>query len=263
MKQCLITLLSVSTVILTLFAPAAEARVDEYGDYELEPLFKDKVWDMSAELGILLTSGNTDSSSFIAKLDAKHEWEKWRFQYNFNALYKKDEQYDEDVQAEVLQTTAEQYIFKAQTDFEITETDAVFGFLSHTDDRFASYVTYSTIVAGYSFRAINEEKRVLDFNIGPGYAKGRTSEDENEQGVIIRGSAAFNWEITDYARFVQNVSVETAGFNTRTIAESSFTTQVSGSMQMKVGFKAIHDTQVDEEQEKLSTETSLTLVMII
>lgn len=252
-----------SLPLLTVFSFDAHSRVDAFDDYELEPLFKDKVWEMSAELGILLTSGNTESTSFIAKINANHEWEKWRFKYDFNALYKKDEIYVEEEQAEVLKTSAEQYIFKAQGDYEITETEAVFGFLSHSDDRFASYVEYSTIVVGYGFRVINQEKMVLDLNLGPGYAKGLTSEDEKEQGLIIRGSAAFNWELTDYARFTQNLSVETAGFNTRSIAESAFTTKVSGSMQMKLGFKATHDTQVDEGQEKLSTETSLTLVMNI
>lgn len=248
-----------------LFLPShANANdLENFEDFELEPLFKDKVWEMSAELGILLTSGNTESSSFIAKLDASHEYQKWRFKYNFHALYKKDEVYVEEQQAEVLKTTAEQYIFTAQSDYEVTETDAVFGFISHTDDRFASYVEYSTVVAGYSFRAVNQERMVLDLNVGPGYAKGLTSEGESEQGMIIRGSAAFNWKITDYARFMQNVSIETAGFNTRTIAESAFTTQISGSMQMKVGFKATHDTQVEADLEKLSTETSLTLVMSI
>ena len=118
---------------LTTFASVSNnAHADEFEDFELEPLFKDKVWEMSAELGILLTSGNTESSSFIAKLDANHEWQKWRFKYNFHALYKKDEVYVEEQEAEVLKTTAEQYIFTGQSDYEITETDAIFGFVSVT-----------------------------------------------------------------------------------------------------------------------------------
>jgi putative salt-induced outer membrane protein YdiY len=57
------------------------------------------------------------------------------------------------------------------------------------------------------------------------------------------------------------VSVQTAGFNTRTIAEAAITTKISGSMQMKVGVKATHNTKT--EREKLDTETSVTLVVII
>ena len=241
----------------------AKTLLRDDDDFELEPMFKDKTWDMSAELGILITSGTTQSTSFLAKANANHEWQNWRMQYSFNALYKKDDVYDAEQQKEVFKTSAEKYIFNLQADYELTDTDAVFGFYSYTDDRFAAYVEYATIVAGYSFRAVNEDDMVLDLNIGPGYAKGLTSEGETEQGLIIRGSAAFKWDFTDYARFVQNVSIETAGFNTRTISETSLNTRLSSSMQMKVGFKATHNTEVESNIPKLSTETSLTLVMNI
>ncbi|MDB2374139.1 DUF481 domain-containing protein [Psychrosphaera haliotis] len=262
MFRSFFSVILVICVCLPTFTNAKTLLRDD-DDFELEPMFRDKTWDMSAELGVLITSGSTQSTSFLAKANAHHEWQSWRMKYSFNALYKKDDVYDEEQQKEIFKTSAEQYIFNIQADYELTETDAVFGFYSYTDDRFGAYVEYATIVAGYSFRAVNDDDMVLDLNLGPGYAKGLTFEGESEQGFILRGSAAFKWDFTDYARFIQNVSVETAGFNTRTISETSLNTRLTSSMQMKVGFKATHNTEVEGEQPKLSTETSLTLVVNI
>ena len=88
----------------------AKTLLRDDDDFELEPMFKDKTWDMSAELGILITSGTTQSTSFLAKANANHEWQNWRMQYSFNALYKKDDVYDAEQQKEVFKTSAEKYI---------------------------------------------------------------------------------------------------------------------------------------------------------
>jgi putative salt-induced outer membrane protein len=266
MKNSFSLLLSLCFILtVPVFSPNSAAKVvfAKNRNFELEPMFKDKNWDMSAELGVLLTSGNTNSTSFLAKANASHEWREWRFKYDFNALLKRDDVFDAEKGKEVFRTSAEQYIFKLQSDYEFTATNSAFGFFSHTDDRFASYVDYTILVVGYSFRALKNKKMLLDLNLGPGYAVGRKSDRKTEQGFVIRGSAAYKWDITPYARFVQNLSIETAGFNTRTITDSSFMTRISGSMQMKVGFTATHNTKVQSSQNKLSTETSVTLVMNI
>ncbi|WP_370661108.1 DUF481 domain-containing protein [Psychrosphaera algicola] len=44
---------------------------------------------MTAELGVLLTSGNTDTSSFFTKIVAKQQLEKWTNKYTFDMLKKK------------------------------------------------------------------------------------------------------------------------------------------------------------------------------
>lgn len=233
------------------------------GNYELEPMFKDKEWDMSAELGVLLTSGNTNSTSFLGKITASHEFLNWRFNYDLNTLLKQDEKFDSDAGKEVLTTTAEKYAFDAQGNYELTKTNGVFALLSHTDDRFASFTKYSMVVAGYAFRGINKKNMTLDLNLGPGYARGEKSDDTVEKGMVVRASAAYSWVISKSAKFIQNLSIQTAGFNNRSISESSLVTKISDSMQMKVGFRAIHNSEVDADKENLDTQTSVTLVMNI
>ena len=57
---------------------------------------KESAFDVTAELGILLTSGNTESSSVFTKLVAKHELEKWSNKYTFDMLKKESEIKDAD-----------------------------------------------------------------------------------------------------------------------------------------------------------------------
>lgn len=239
------------------------------GNYKLEPMFKNKEWDMSAELGVLLTSGNTNSTSFLTRINASHEMLNWRFNYNFNALLKQDEKYDASVEKEVLTTTAEKYAFEAQGNYELTKTNGVFALMSHTDDRFGAFRRYSMVVAGYAFRGINKKTMTLDLDLGPGYAWGELPDPVNknetliEKGMVVRASAAYSWVISKSAKFVQNLSIQTAGFNNRSISESSLVTKISNSMQMKVGFRAIHNSEVQNNKENLDTQTSVTLVMNI
>nr|WP_252736852.1 MULTISPECIES: DUF481 domain-containing protein [unclassified Psychrosphaera] len=219
---------------------------------------------MSAELGVLLTSGNTNSTSFLSKITASHEILKWRFKYDLNALLKQDEKFDSEKNREVLTTTAEKYSFDAQGNYELTRTNGVFALISHTDDRFASFTKYSMIVAGYAFRGINKSNMFLDLNLGPGYARGVLKADGAvEEGPVVRASAAYSWVISKSAKFVQNVSVQTAGFNNRSISETSIVTKISDSMQMKVGFRAIHNSEVATNLKNLDTQTSVTLVVNI
>jgi len=252
-----------SLLILTFISAESSARVDEEGNYELEPLFKNKDWDMSAELGMLISSGNTESTSLLGRITASHDWQSWRFNYDLNTLVKRDEKYDEELQRERLKTTAERYQLQVQGEYKLTETDAIFSRYELTDDRFASYTEYVAAVIGYSFRAIENHNMELDLTLGPGYARGLTSDDILEKGMVVRASASYKWDISDNAQFRQIISVQGAEFNNRSISETSLSTKITGSMQMKVSFKAVHNSKVEDDKEKLDTETSLTLVVNI
>ena len=48
----------------------------------------DKVWTTSAELGAIVTSGNTEGTSVSGKIDAKQELQQWSNQYIFSAFFK-------------------------------------------------------------------------------------------------------------------------------------------------------------------------------
>ncbi len=216
--------------------------------------------DVSAEVGVLVTTGNTESSSYYGNLTVEQNLFQWKNKYTLDLLKKENEVEDANGQM-VTQETDDRYTITAQGDYKLSDTSAVFIFGSYTDDEFGAYAKYTTVAAGYSFRPINEDNMFLDVNVGPGYAKGESQDGETESGMVGRFSGAFEWKFSPSAKFIQNVSVEYADFNTRTTTETAVKATLTDMMKMKVGYKTITNSDVDDGLEKTDTETAVTLVV--
>ncbi|MBU1312035.1 MAG: DUF481 domain-containing protein [Gammaproteobacteria bacterium] len=219
-----------------------------------------KVWTTSAELGAITTSGNTVGTSVTGKIDAKQELQQWSNQYIFSAFFKEDEKTDADGN-KFTEKSAERYLISAKTAYKLDdEFDKLFAFGSYTDDEFGAYTEYTTLAVGYGTRWYNAEDKSLDVEIGPGYFTGKRSSGETEQGLIVRGAAAFKWTISESASFGQTLSVEYGDDNTRTIAETALLAKINGSLQMKAAFQVQNDSDVTAGKKSTDTQTSLTLV---
>ncbi|WP_273023919.1 DUF481 domain-containing protein [Rheinheimera sp.] len=220
----------------------------------------DKVWTTSAELGAITTSGNTVGTSITGKIDAKQELQQWSNQYIFSAFFKEDEKTDDNGD-KYTEKSAEKYLISAKAAYKLdNEFDKLFAFGSYTDDEFGAYTEYTTVALGYGTRVYNTEDKYLDVEIGPGYFTGKRSTGETENGLIVRGAAAFNWTISESASFAQTLSVEYGDDNTRTISETSLLAKINGSLQMKAAFVVQNDSSVPEGKKSTDTQTSLTLV---
>jgi putative salt-induced outer membrane protein len=179
-------------------------------------------------------------------------------------LYKEDKiTLDDDTTTK--EKTAEKYFGSAKSAYQLQrENTNLFVFGSHTDDKFGAYRKYSTLAVGYGARLFESANKKLDVEIGPGYFRAEQLREDDttqsESGFLLRGAAAFKWEITDTAEFNQTVSTESAEDNTRTIAESSLSTRINGAMQMKVGFNVANDSNVAPGKKKTDTTTYVNLV---
>ncbi|WNO59575.1 DUF481 domain-containing protein [Rheinheimera sp. MMS21-TC3] len=240
---------------LSLLAAAfAVASVNVYAEDT------DKVWTTSAELGAITTTGNTVGTSITGKIDAKQELENWSNQYIFSAFFKEDEKTDENGE-KVTERSAERYLISAKAAYKLDdEFEKLFMFGSYTDDKFGAYTKYTTLAIGYGTRLYNSEDMHLDVEIGPGYFTGERSTGETENGLIVRGAASFKWTLSESATFAQTLSVEYGEDNTRTIAETSLTAKINGSLQMKAAFLVQNDSAVPVNKKSTDTQTTLTLV---
>jgi putative salt-induced outer membrane protein YdiY len=224
----------------------------------------EKPWEVAAELGVIATSGNTETTSIQAKLDAKQNLQRWHNHYILTALFKEDQITRED-DTKVTEQTAEKYFGSVKSAYQLErENTNFFIFGSHTDDKFSSYSKYSTVAIGYGTRLYENDTMVLDAEIGPGYfrAKQVLADDttQDESGVLLRGAASFKWQLSETAEFVQTLSVESAEDNTRTVAESSVTTRINGALQLKVGLNIANDSRVAPDKEKTDTTSYVNLV---
>ncbi|WP_018276110.1 DUF481 domain-containing protein [Teredinibacter turnerae] len=232
---------------------------------------------VDAEVGALLTNGNTQSSAFKGKVDINHELKHWRNEYIVEGLYKRDEvtvgdgddAYKED------QVTAEKYFFSAQTDYKLnSEYQGVFGYVSYEENKFSGYKYQSTAAFGYSDRAFQGKNQHMDYSVGPGMSMAETEPSEDEDGVyvpadkqeavILRVSAKYVYRFNPNTKFTQSLSSDIAfgdEDNTRTKSETAITAALNGSFAIKTSFKYEHNSVVsDEDIEQTDTQTAVTFV---
>ncbi len=219
-----------------------------------------KPWQTSAELGAITTSGNTSGTSVTGKIDARQETTNWSNEYILSAFFKEDSKKDANGDT-YTEKAAEKYTVSAKGGYKLDKDHGkLFMLGSHTRDEFGAYLDYSLFAAGYGDRLFQSDNVVIEGEVGPGYYIGKTSDDLKETGMMLRTAASLEWTISSSAKFRQTLSYEAGADNKRTIAESSISTKINGSMQMKAAFLAQHDSLVPMGKKSTDTQTSLTLV---
>lgn len=219
-----------------------------------------KVWTTQAELGAIMTSGNTKGTSVTGKIDSKQELVQWSNEYSLGGYFKEDEITDLDGNKKT-EKSAERFFVSAKGGYKLDDDFAKLYVLgSYTDDSFGAYQKYSLVSVGYGDRLYQDDNKTLDAEVGPGYFSGKTADDRTENGAMLRTAASFNWAFSPTASFKQTLSVEYGENNTRTAAESSVSASLIGKMQMKAAFLIQNDSDVPLGKKKTDTQTSLTFV---
>ncbi|MDQ2077148.1 YdiY family protein [Marinimicrobium sp. ABcell2] len=242
-----------TTLLATsLAAPLAMAEKDQ------------RPWKVSAEVGAIATSGNTETTTIQGKIDAEHNTPNWSNRYTLGVLFKEDQIQQADGSTATVKT-AERVSVSARGGYRLArEHSTLFVYGSHVDDEFAAYSTYTTVSVGYGARLHDGSRTQLDAEIGPGYywADQRLSDGSTvaESSVIARGALKFDWQWTESADFRQVLSVETGPDNTRTTSDTSLSTRINNAFQMKVGFNLTSDTDVAPGKERTDTTTYVNLV---
>jgi putative salt-induced outer membrane protein len=225
-----------------------------------------KPWKVDVDLGIINTSGNTETTSVQAKIDAKQTLNRWENQYILSGLYKKDQVTDANgVKSD--ETTAEKYFVSGKTAYLLgVEKSYIYGYASHTHDEFGAYHRYTTVSLGYGDWIISGPTLTWFAEAGPGYQRGEKPLNtvpvtySIEEGVIFRGASELIWKFSPTAEFKQLLSVEAGEDNTRTISETSVAASITTAMKMKVGINVASDSQVAADKKHTDTTTFVNLV---
>ena len=228
-------------------------------------------WEVEVELGAIATSGNTETTSVNAKLDAKQNLVKFNNEYIVSALFKQDD-VEQDDGSKVKEKTAEKYLASAKSSYHLSEANRsyLFGIVSHTHDEFGAYRNYSTVAIGYGNWIYANDRINWFAEAGPGYFRGEkvvqaenlgdADTYETEQGALLRLATELEWKLTQTAVFKQKLSVESGSDNTRSLSETSLAASITNAMQMKLACTISNDTKVAPGKEKTDTTTSVTLV---
>jgi len=235
--------------------------IDVHGPLRVTlPKIPEGGWFTSAELGAIATSGNTTGTSITGKIDARHETARWSHEFVVSGFFKEDEYEDEDGNKE-RSKSAERFAASAKASYKLLGANTrAFILGSHVNDRFGAYTRYSSLSVGHGRQLLSAPDKTLDVEIGPGYFAGERDTGVDENGLTVRGAAQFRWKVSPSAFFAQTISVEKGTSNTHSVAETSLSTKINSTMQMKAGFSARNDTSVTPGKKNTDTQTSLTMV---
>ncbi|TLX45305.1 DUF481 domain-containing protein [Pseudoalteromonas phenolica] len=251
-------LLSLCVIAATSFQSFAEEAKEQ------------KTWDVTSEVGAIITSGNTSTTTLKGGIKAKHHLENWNNEYKLSGIYKEDE-IDNDAGEREKKRTNEKYSASAQGNYKLNEDHShLFVYGSYDSDYFGAYRNEAVLSIGYGLRLLNRSDMYLNAEIGPGIKRFEEQKKFDENGVrlptVTENEAIgvakldYNWQISDNARFTQLVAIEYGDTNTKTVSESALLTKINGSLQMKFAYNITHNSDVSDDKENTDTETSLTLV---
>ncbi|WP_404341356.1 YdiY family protein [Pseudoalteromonas mariniglutinosa] len=245
---------------------AATAATNAFAD-------ESKTWQITSELGAIITSGNTETTTLKGGVKVLHNLQSWNNEYKVDGIYKEDE-LENDAGVKETQRTNEKYSLSAQGNYKLNEKHAhLFVYGSYVSDYFGAYRSESVVSVGYGQRLIDTPDMWLNAEIGPGYKyftypddsselddNGLSLAGESDGEAIALGKLDYNWQISDNARFTQLVAIEYGSTNTKTRSETALLAKINGSLQMKVAYNITNNSDVADDKESTDTETSLTLV---
>ena len=213
-------------------------------------------WKGEAELGFLITSGNTEKEQLSARTKIENERNKWRHIVEIKAL-KSDET---DTLTDVTSTSAEKYELTAKSDYKFKEFDYLFVVVNYEDDKFSGYDYRASEAIGYGNRLIHQENLTLDLEGGPGMRQSESDAGVKKDESMLRLSGKLEWKARKTAKFNQELTSEVGEDITITKSVSALRNQVNGDLSSVLTLTVRNVSDVPVGVKETDTETTLALV---
>lgn len=226
-------------------------------------------FEISVEFGALIKTGDTESGDIKSGFDIDYDKDQWRSALRFDLLVRRLEVEDENGDDEY-ETSDQKWSIVSQTNYTLEPEgkNYIFGNVSYEDDRFSSFDSQSSFSAGWGRRWYETEISSLDADIGPGYKRDRvkatdTEDEETKDALIIQAQALYKHKFNEHVEFKQLLVAKYAtdsAENSVYKAQTSISTKLIETLQLKFTYTLDHNTEVDSDKENTNTETAMTLV---
>lgn len=231
----------IATVALITVAPLALAQ---------DAADADQGWSGTGELGLVKTTGNTETESLKFAVEFVNEQDKWRHRVAADALSADD----------TGTTTAERYGFEWQSDYKLTDKSWVLGSFRYESDKFSNYDNQQVLTVGYGRQLLDNAKHQLVGEVGIGYRDAELQSGLTESGAVVRGLLDYALTVTDNSQFTNRFLVESGSDNTFIKNLAGFSVSMNDRFAMKFGLEYRHNTDVAPGTDDTDTITSANLV---
>ena len=213
-------------------------------------------WSGSAELGMVLTTGNTDTQNLNGALNLTKESLKWRTDYSLSSLYSSSDS----------ATTAEQYKGSVQANYKFDTEQFWYVRGSYEEDRFSGYRSKGSTSTGYGNRFWqHQDGSYLEASAGVGYrdyAIEDGADGDSDRGTFVRLSGTYENHFSPTSLFRQelNSEISTSGGNTVNESISSIQANIVDNLAMKLAYKVEYTSDVPAETDTTDTETTASVL---
>lgn len=207
-------------------------------------------WSGEAEVGLLVTSGNTNTSTQNAKLGVQYLTGPWV--HKFRAEYLNAEENGV--------VNAQRGVADFRSTYNLNVRDYLFGAVRYENDRFAGYNSRWTEVGGYGWNLYNLEKFLWKAETGAGARQTRYTDNTDTNEGIVRVATELVWKITKTSSLKEDLFVEAGSDNTLTQSTTSLKVKINASLALKLSYFVQNNSDVPPGIEHTDTTTSLTLV---
>jgi len=232
----------------------------------------------SAQLGFLYLTGNTRSADIKTGLDLRFERGLWRSFFIFDLLVKKTEiesEVSSDQIRKEFETTDQKWSIASQTNYTLdsAKQNYMYGSIFYEENRFSGFDSQASMSTGWGRRWYESKQSSFDADVGPGFKRDVTQVTTEERAagmrsqtqdtLILQAQALYIRKINEHIEFKQLMVVKHAievGQNSIYKAESSITSKLIDSLQLKLSFTFDYNSKVDDDKENLNTETSAVLI---
>lgn len=209
------------------------------------------VWQASAELGLVNTSGNTDTTTLNLGAEVVRTTLPWRHRFAADALQAEEDGED----------TADRWVGEFQSDYRLTERSYVFGALRHESDEFSGFEYQQTAAVGYGRTLVDDGRQVLEAEIGPGFRRIKDAVSrEVESEAIARALVDYHLDVTATTSLDNRLLVESGSSNTLVNNDLAFKVAMNDHFALAFGVLVRHNTDAPVGTEETDTTTTASVV---
>ena len=207
-------------------------------------------WKGEGQLGLGLTSGNTNETSGVVGLSLKKETVQTR--HKVAALL--DYLRTNDV------TTRERFAASYALDYLFSDNLYTYGIAGWERDRFAGYARRFTESLGIGLRAIDRPNMTLDLDAGPAFRQTLFTDGTSANEIGPRASLAYKWTLARGMTFTEDASVVYDDGGTTFIANTAVTSKITGRLSGRMSVKVQTESNRPVGAKPTDTATRAALV---
>ena len=206
-------------------------------------------WSGYADLGYASSSGNSETKHLDAALGLQYASAPWTHSLDLAALEG----------SESGRTNAQRYEIEAKSKYALSDISYLFGDLIHERDEFGGVKKRSVQTVGYGRELFNTDIHSLEAELGVGARQSELQDGSQEDEAILRLAVDYERQISESAKFDQNLLVEAGQENTYVESISALKLRINGNLYAKLAYTVKHNDSVPAGLENTDTYTSVNL----